>query len=150
MSVLSKPSQTVLFPGLYGLMFDLIGTLTDDHTPVVDTLVAHASRYPSLANLDREHWDDFAYKWDSAQGELIHVQAKRYRAFIFLLIFRMGMDRAPSQFSGASITVSSLHTRTLYQKWHLLLGLPNGIPLSKWKSPRVSGYYPVRFIAIEE
>lgn len=76
MSLLSKPSQSTLFPGLYGLVFDLIGTLTDDHTPVVETLQNHAARYPSLAKYDRDFWEQFAYKWDRAQSTILKKIAK--------------------------------------------------------------------------
>lgn len=76
MSLLSTSSQSPLFPGLYGLVFDLIGTLTDDHTPVVETLQNHAARYPSLAKYDRDFWDQFAYRWDGIQTVILQNVAK--------------------------------------------------------------------------
>lgn len=76
MSLLSKPSQPELLPGLYGLVFDLIGTLTDEHTPVVETLQNHAARYPSLAKYDQAFWAQFAYKWNRAQSAILKSMAK--------------------------------------------------------------------------
>jgi len=47
-------------PNVRALVFDLIGTTTDWHTPVATALKAHATAYPKLASRD---WNAFAHEW---------------------------------------------------------------------------------------
>lgn len=84
MSALSKPVPPPKIPGLYGLVFDLIGTLTDWHTPLVSALQSHASRYPSLAKYDKPFWDQLAVDAETAQGVIIKELARRYRLWSLL------------------------------------------------------------------
>lgn len=77
MSVVSKSAPPPKIPGLYGLVFDLIGTLTDWHTPVVSALQSHASRYPSLGKYDKAFWDQLAVDAETAQGVILKDLARR-------------------------------------------------------------------------
>lgn len=46
------------------LTFDLIGTCFDWHTPVSNSLKAHASIHPKTLGIRSDSfWDDFAHEW---------------------------------------------------------------------------------------
>jgi FMN phosphatase YigB (HAD superfamily) len=45
------------------LTFDLIGTCYDWHTPVFQSLKAHAAKHERLYSRGSQHWSSFAHQW---------------------------------------------------------------------------------------
>lgn len=78
MSTASTNAYPPAFKGLYGLVFDLIGTLTDSQSPVVEAFEAHAARHDSLkAKYGRDFWDRFAWEWDQKHSAYLKGLAER-------------------------------------------------------------------------